>query len=212
MTQHETTVTGKPNPRTRCLRGLAVRVVVLVVIGFAASSSAGCASRAGAATSAIARPHSDWSAVEALAPRSRVEIERRAGGSVSGAIRAVTPESVEVDIVSGTVTVSRADVARVLRVRRGSRRAAGAARGVLIGGAIGVAQSLLFTESSRLQFALRFSAVWVPIGATLGAISGADADDVTVIYAAVESTALPNLQMQPTRRAIPVGARLIWRR
>lgn len=210
MAQHETPVAGQSNPWGSSVRGLAIRAALVLVVGLAASGSAGCASRAAEAVTTTARPQSDWSAVEALAPRSRVLIERRAGGAVSGTIRAVTPGSVEVDTGSGTATVTRVDVARVLRVRSGNRRAAGAARGVLIGGAVGVAQSLLFTQSSRLEFALRYGAVWVPIGATLGAISGADAYEETVVYVAAET--LPNIQMQPTRRVLPGGAQLTWRR
>ncbi len=212
MARHENPVTGQARFHTRCVRSLAVRAAVVMVIGLAAGGSVGCASRAAGAAPATARPPSDWSAVEALSLQSRVEVERRAGGSVSGTLRAVTPESVAIDTGSGGITVTRVEVARVLRVRSGNRRAAGAATGVLIGAAVGVAQSLLFTESSKLQFALRFSAVWVPIGATLGAISGADANETTVVYSAVDSTLLPNLQMQPTRRVTLAGARLIWRR
>jgi hypothetical protein len=210
MAQHLSPVTGQSNPFTSCVRGLALRAALVLAVGLAASGSAGCASRGAGAVTATARPHSEWAAVEGLAPRSRVQIERRAGGSVSGTISAVTPGAIEVDTASGAVAVTRVDVARVVRVRSGNRRAAGAARGVLIGGAVGVAQSLLFTQSSRLEFALRYSAVWVPIGATLGAISGADSYEETVVYVAAET--LPNIQMQPTRRMTPDGARLIWRR
>ena len=99
----------------------------------------------------------------------------------------VAPAFVDVDTRTGAVSVTRVDVARVL-------------------------QSLLFTQSNRLQFALRFSAVWVPIGATLGAISGVNADSTPVVYVAADSTPQAGSQMQPMRRVTSIGARPMCRR
>lgn len=198
MAIRQTRVVCRLGRGARCGCDLAVRAVVLAAIA-AATGSAGCASRAAVAT-AVVSP-SDWAAVEALGPRTRVVVERRAGGAVEGALRAVSARAVEVDTNADAVTVARADVARVLRMRGSNRRVEGAARGALIGGAAGVLQGLLLTKSNRLLFALRFSAVWAPLGAILGAVSGAGAGETAeVVYASAASEPLPDLHMQPTGR------------
>lgn len=137
-------------------------------------------------------------------------VERRGGGAVSGATRAVTSASIEIDTSDSVLVVARADVARVLRTR--SSAGIGAARGLAIGAAVGVLQALLLTKSDRLVFAGIFSAVWAPVGAALGAINGAGHRESTVIYSVIESNPLPNIRMQPTRRLSPDGARLIRHR
>ena len=182
---------------------LKARVLTLCLMALAAASSGACASRAAGPSTAVTS--GDWSAVEALAPRSKVVVERHRDSAVSGASRAVTAASIEIDTANGAVVVARGDVARVLRTR--SLAGKGAARGLAIGGIAGVLQALLLTKSDRLVFAGMFSAVWAPIGAALGAIDGARTHETTVVYSVIASTSLSNIRGQPTRRLSPDGAR-----
>lgn len=152
----------------------------------------------------------DWSVVETIAPRQKVVVERRADATLSGTVRATTADSIEVDTDGTTTAVSRPDVRRVLRVR--SRASKNALRGLAIGGVGGVLQGLLLTKSNRGLFAGLFGAGWAIIGGAAGAISGAKSSDTEIIYAAPDTSPLPDLRMQPTRRVLPDGARLIRRR
>lgn len=180
-------------------------VLTLCLTALAAASSGGCASRAAAPSTAVTS--GDWSAVEALAARSKVVVERHRGSAVSGASRAVTAASIEIDTADGAVVVARGDVARVLRTR--SLAGKGAARGLAIGGIAGVLQALLLTKSDRLVFAGIFSAVWAPLGAVIGAIHGAGTHETSVVYSAMTATPLPISRKEPARRLSPDGARLM---
>ena len=197
-----------PLRRLRQLRCLVVRFATPCLIALAAAGSGGCASRATAPSTATAS--GDWSAVEALAPGSKVAVERHGGNAVSGATRTVAADSIEVDTDRSTLVVARADVSRVLRTR--SRASESTARGLAIGGVGGVLQGLLLTKSNRLLFAGLFGAGWGLIGATAGAISGAGHSETTIVYSAMEANPQPNFRMQPTRRVSPGGARLIRQR
>lgn len=208
MAKRETSRMRKPNRFGSCIRRLMVRAFTLCLIALTAAGSGACASRVAGASTAV--PSSDWSVVEALPPGSKVVVERRGGGAVSGATRAVTSASIEIDTSDSVLVVARAEVARVLRTR--SLAGIGAARGLAIGGAVGVLQALLLTKSDRLVFAGIFSAVWGPVGAALGAINGAGHRETTVVYSVIESNPLPSIRMQPTRRLTLSGTRLIRHR
>lgn len=184
------------------LKDHVVRAFTLCLIALTAAGSGACASRAAGASTAATS--SDWSAVEALPPGSNVVVERRSGGAVSGATRAITSASIEVDNRDRVLVLARADVARVLRTRNVA--GLGAARGLAIGGAVGVLQALLLTKSDRLVFAGMFSAVWGSVGAALGAIDGAGRRETTVIYSVDASNPLSNIRMRPTPRLLPESA------
>lgn len=151
-------------------------LIAAVVVG-----SGGCASRAPRGATTPTRP-SDWSAVEALAPGTRVVVERQGGTALSGAASDVTTSSIEIDADGRAHVVLRSQVDRVLRLHSGVAR--GAARGLAIGGVGGVLQGLLLTQSDRLLFAGLFGAGWAAIGATVGAIGGAGDNESTVVYVA----------------------------
>ena len=118
-------------------------------------------------------------------------VERHGGSAVSGATRAATASSIEIDTGNNALVVARADVARVLRTRSLAGR--GAARGLAIGGVAGVLPGLLLTRTDRLVFARMFSAVWAPIGAALGAVTGAGTHEATVVYSVLGSNPPPSI-------------------
>lgn len=194
-------VTDQVDDGVRAVRAVAVRAVLLTAIA-AAMGSAGCATHAAVATTVVSP--SDWAAVEALTPRTRVVVDRHEGAPVPGAVRAVSARAIDVDTNAAAVTVPRAEVSRVLRLSGSNRRVEGAARGALIGGAVGVLQGLLLTRSNRLLFVARFSAGWASLGAALGAASGAGAGETSVVvYAAAGSGSQPERPSPPARVVSP---------
>ena len=192
MAKHETSRIRKTNRLGSRVRCLMLRAFTLCLMALTVAGSGACASRVAGASAAVAS--SDWLVVEALPRGSKVVVERRGGGAVYGATRAITSASIEIDTGDSALVVARADVARVLRTR--SLAGVGAARGLAIGGAVGVLQALLLTKSDRLVFAGIFSAVWAPVGAALGAINGAGRRESIVIYSSIESNPLSEFKSE----------------
>ena len=182
----------------------ALCLLVSIVLG-----TAGCATRAVSVTAASAP--SDWSRVDGLPEGAKVVVDRHGSTAVAGSTLKITANSIELATSAGSAVIDRSDVRRVVRTK--SRAGKRVVWGMAIGGVGGVLQGLLLTESNQLLFARLFGAGWAAIGGTIGGLSGIGASETIVVYEASAShPELPNHQMQPTRRATLVGARLIWHR
>lgn len=88
-------------------------------------------------TTAPAVSAQSWDAVRALKPGERVEVQESGGQEHSGALRAVSAESISLAAGKNEVSIERAKV-RTVRVRATARRV----RGLLIGAGIGLALAI----------------------------------------------------------------------
>ncbi|MGD9587580.1 MAG: hypothetical protein AB7Q37_10220 [Pyrinomonadaceae bacterium] len=113
---------------------------------------------------------SDWQAVVALKPGTRVIVSERGEGEIKGRIRAADDSSIAIERGGKRISVSRSSVDRVYLAKRGSvlkRALIGAAAGAGIGAAIGAGVTVA-TKGDGLAAAGGFL-YGIPVGAAIGA-------------------------------------------
>jgi hypothetical protein len=130
--------------------------------------------------SSMGYAQSDWSAVTALSPGTRLRIESVRGGEAKGLLRAVDDGQL---ILQGKPPAKRADISKVEQL--GDRQTGRfAKRGFLIGGVLGGTIGYFRVESSKGLFAAWMTVNYGFWGAVIGAIDGAQSRERTIIYKA----------------------------
>src|SRR5204862_1854718 len=124
-----------------------------------------------------------WSAVVALPPGARMEIEERARVIWEGTLHAADDDAVVLDHDHERFVIARTSIVRVVRL--GARKTEQyAKRGFLIGFAVGVAQVLLGVQSNRGSFLLLYPPIGGAVGAAIGAVDGSQLRERAIVYEA----------------------------
>jgi hypothetical protein len=174
-------------------------------------ASAGCAAHrpsASAGQPSKVPASNDWLAVTRLAEGASVHVDLQDGTSAAGRFVAADDSQVSVRLGGTEQTLPRPTVHRLATVHRNTKRKA--TRGLIIGGVAGGLLGALTAETNRAEWALFMAGGWAAIGAAIGASDGFADREVIVVYeterldaASHKSTGLANLQMEPTRQAVP---------
>jgi hypothetical protein len=128
--------------------------------------------------SSIGYAQSDWGAVTATPPGTRLRIEAQKGRQVEGVLEAVDDTQLT---LQRKPPAARADIRKVERL--GAPRTAKLAKwGFLVGAVSGAALSYAVVETNKGPWAARMSVGWGAIGAAIGAISGARSPKRSLIY------------------------------
>jgi hypothetical protein len=124
------------------------------------------------------RDTASWQNVQALSQGARIEVYRKAGDPVSGALSSVSPEAIVIVAKRQDVSVGRADVTRVVARHSGHAKwiglGVGAGAGAGIGAAIGA--RLANESAGDINIKAASTAVVAAGGALIGLAIGASLD------------------------------------
>lgn len=118
-------------------------------------------------------PENSWNNLSQLHPGERIEIVDARMKSHRGDLAAYTTKGISLSRNGGVITIVRAEVASIKRIGQSRRRRNilfGAAIGAAVGLAVGAVRGKTYHEEGETTV---FMAVWTPIGAGIGAATGA---------------------------------------